>query len=77
MIILIGDEDMEFIEELYNYEHSIQVRIKGSKGTSDFKVYSDDLFFNDLRQMYEAMLAAGGFNQAYLKRVPESTMSVK
>ena len=77
LIILIGDEDMEFIEELYNYEHSIQVRIKGSKGTSDFKVYSDDLFFNDLRQMYEAMLAAGGFNQAYLKRVPESTMSVK
>ena len=77
LIILIGNENFDFIEALYNCENEIRVRIQGSEGIEDYKIQPDALFFSDFRQMYDCMISSGGFDQAYLKRSPSSSMIVK
>lgn len=77
LTILIGKENLEFIEAICEGENDIKLRIKGANGYKDFEVKTDDIFFSDVKQMYETMCSAGGLDQTYLKRVPASSMIVK
>lgn len=77
LTILIGPDNLEFIEEICKGQNDIKLRIKGSKGHEDFDVRTDDIFFSDVKQMYELLIKAGGLHPAFLNRIPSTSMIVR
>ena len=77
LVILIGNENKEFIEAICEGKSDLLLRIKGTKGSKDFEVNRNGKFFSDVKQMYDTMLSAGGFDQVYLQRIPSSSMIIK
>lgn len=75
MVILIGKENLKFIEDIYHSDGIIKLRLKGDKTYKDFelKAHTNKI----ISRMYEIMYNSGGFNDRYLNRISETKMTIQ
>lgn len=75
LVIVIDKDNIEFIQDIYNSNEIIKLRINGEKTYRDFEL---DMQFNKaIKKMYTILYNSGGLNDTYLSRFSGTKMTIR